>query len=101
MLKITVLYGHPKNAQEFEEYYSKTHLPLAAKMKGVGRLELTRFGPGPDGGKPEFCRMAEIYFPTEAQMQSTLGSPEGQATVADWPKFATGGVKVLVGSVES
>lgn len=46
-------------------------------MNGVGRLELTRFGPGPDGSKPEFYRMAELYFPTEAQMQSTLTSPEG------------------------
>ena len=100
-MKVTVLYGHPKNAQEFEQYYADTHLPLAAKMKGVSRLELTRFGPGPDGSKPEFYRMAEIYFATEAQMQSSLGSPEGQATVADLPKFATGGVKVLFGSVES
>jgi hypothetical protein len=34
-------------------------------------------------------------------MQSTLSSPEGKATVADLPKFATGGVTMLVGSVET
>lgn len=100
-MKVTVLYGYPQNPQEFDEYYAQTHLPIAAKMKGVDRLELTRFGPGPDGTKPEFYRMAEMYFPTEAQMQSTLNSPEGKATVADLPKFATGGVKILVGSVDS
>lgn len=100
-MKVTVLYGHPKNTQEFEQYYAETHLPLAAKMEGLDRLELTRFGPGPDGSKPEFHRMAEMYFPTEAQMQSTLGSPEGKATVADLANFANGGVKILVGSVES
>jgi uncharacterized protein (TIGR02118 family) len=101
MMKITVLYGHPKSTQEFERYYAEQHLPLAAKMKGVSRLELTRFGPGPDGGQPVYYRMAEVYFPTEAQMQSTLSSPEGNATVADLPKFATGGVTMLVGSVET
>lgn len=101
MMKITVLYGHPKSTQEFERYYAEKHLPLAATMTGVSRLELTRFGPGPDGGQPVYYRMAEVYFPTEAQMKSTLSSPDGKATVADLPKFASGGVTVLVGSVES
>jgi len=101
MIKLTVLYGPPTNVQEFENYYTDTHLPLAAKMKGVERLELTRFAPGPDGDQPAYYRMAELYFPTEEQMQTTMSSPEGEATVADLPKFASGGVTVLMGSVES
>lgn len=101
MIKLTVLYGPPTDVQEFENYYAETHLPLAATMKGVDRLELTRFTPGADGDQPAYYRMAELYFPTEEQMQSTMSSPEGEATVADLPKFATGGVTVLVGSVES
>jgi uncharacterized protein (TIGR02118 family) len=47
MIKLTVLFGHPTNPQEFERYYADTHLPIAGKMKGFSRLELTRFGPGP------------------------------------------------------
>ena len=31
MIKITVLYGHPKNPQEFERYYAEKHMPLAAR----------------------------------------------------------------------
>lgn len=99
MIKITVLYGHPKNPQEFERYYADKHMPLAATMKDVSRIELTQFGPGLDGGSPAYYRMAEGYFATERDMQSTLSSPEGQATVADLPKFASGGVTMLVGSV--
>jgi uncharacterized protein (TIGR02118 family) len=100
MMKVTVLYGHPTSSDEFEKYYRGTHLPLAAKMKGVARIELTKFVAGPDGGKPAFYRMAELYFTTQAQMDQSLGSPEGQATVADLPKFATGGVTMVIGSVE-
>ena len=100
MMKITVLYGHPTSPDEFEKYYGGTHLPLAAKMKDVARIELTKFVPGPDGGKAAFYRMAELYFATQAQMGQTLGSPEGQATVADLPKFATGGATIVIGSVE-
>jgi len=101
MMKVTVLYGHPKNPDEFEGYYTNTHLPLAAKMNGVDRLELTKFVAGPDGEKPAFYRMAELYFETQAQMLQTLGSTQGQATVADLQNFATGGVTVLFGSVET
>jgi uncharacterized protein (TIGR02118 family) len=99
MMKITVLYGHPKSPDEFEKYYESTHLPLAGKIKGVDRLELTKFISAPDGGKPAFYRMAELYFATQAQMEQSLGSAEGQAAVADFENFATGGVTVLIGSV--
>ena len=51
MMKVTVLYGHPMNADEFESYYARTHLPLVAKMQVVARLELTKFLAAPDGGK--------------------------------------------------
>jgi uncharacterized protein (TIGR02118 family) len=101
MMKITVIYGHPKSPSEFEGYYAGTHLPLAAKMKGVARIEFTKFVAGPDGAKAAFYRTAELYFATQAQMEQTLGSPEGKATVADLPKFATGGVTVVIGSVEA
>jgi uncharacterized protein (TIGR02118 family) len=101
MMKVSVIYGQPKSPDEFERYYSGTHLPLAGRMKGVSRIEFTRFVAGPDGGKPAFYRMAELYFPTQAQMEQTLGSPEGKATVDDLPKFATGGVTVMIGSVDA
>lgn len=100
MMKVTVLYGIPTSPEQFEEYYESTHMPLAGKMKGVARIELTKFVSGPGGAKPAFYRMAELYFTTQSQMEQTLQSPEGQATVADIPKFATGGVTMVIGTVE-
>ena len=100
MMKVTVLYGHPASPDEFEKYYASTHLPLAAKTKGVARIELTKFVAAPDGGKPAFYRMAELYFTTQAEMEQSMGSAEGQAMVADLANFATGGVTVVIGSVE-
>jgi uncharacterized protein (TIGR02118 family) len=100
MRKVTVLYGQPADPAAFERYYATTHLPIAARMRGVERLELTRVLGSPDGARPAFYRMAEIYFASDAQMQATLSSPEGQATVADLANFATGGVTVLIGAVD-
>jgi uncharacterized protein (TIGR02118 family) len=73
---------------------------MAAKVQGIGRLELTKLGPGPDGSKPPFYRMAELYFPTEGHMQASLASPQGKAAVADLNDFATGGFTTLLGTVQ-
>lgn len=99
MMKVTVLYEHPDDAGAFEDYYANTHLPIAGKMKGLAKIELTKFVDGPDG-KPAFYRMAELYFDTPEQMQTTLASPEFQATAGDLPNFATGGFKVVFGSID-
>jgi len=100
MMKVAVIYGNPKSPEHFEKYYKGTHLPLAAQIKGVVRAEFTKFVPGPDGTQPAFYRMAELYFSDATQMQQSLNSPEGKAAVADIPNFATGGVNMIVGSVE-
>jgi uncharacterized protein (TIGR02118 family) len=100
MMKVTVIYGMPKDPAHFESYYKGTHLPLAAKIKGVARAEFTKFGAGPDGAPPKFYRMAELYFASAGQMAESLGSAEGKATVADIPKFASGGVDIAVGTLD-
>jgi len=46
-----------------------------------------------------FIAMAELYFMTQTQMEQTLGAPKGKATVADLPNFATGGARMVIGSV--
>jgi len=99
MIKLTVLYGHPKDSETFENYYSNTHMPLVGKIKGVAKAEITKFLPNEDGSKPEYYRLAELYFETPEGMKAALGSPEGKATTDDLANFATGGVKVLAGIV--
>lgn len=99
MIKLTVLYGHPTNSKAFEEYYTKTHLTLVSKMKGIEKTELTKFLDEPDGTPAKYYRMAEMWFTDVEALQTTMGSPEGKATAADIPNFATGGAKLLTGIV--
>jgi uncharacterized protein (TIGR02118 family) len=99
MVKLVVTYGHPSDAAAFEAYYSATHLPIASKIQGVARVEVTKFIGTPDGGKPSQYRMAELYFESIEELQKQMGSAEGQAAVNDIPNFATGGVDVMIGEV--
>lgn len=80
----------------FEKYRAQTHLPLAAKMTGFTNLELAKVVATPDGSPLPFYRTAEIWWDSEEDMQKTLGSPEGQATVADLANFSTGGATVFI-----
>jgi len=101
MIKATLLYGHPTDADKFEKYYAETHLPLAYKMPGVSKMELTKFISAPDGSQAAYYRMAELFFSDPAQLQQTMSSPEGQVTAADLSNFATGGVTMIIGAVEN
>ena len=100
MVKLIVLYGHPTDAEAFEKYYAETHLPLAAKIPGVVKVELSKVLGTPDGSAPSQYRMAEVYFNSMEDLQANMGSTEGQTTVDDIPNFATGGVDVMVAEVQ-
>ncbi|TXI32332.1 MAG: EthD family reductase [Niabella sp.] len=100
MIKATVLYGHPKDTDEFEKYYAETHLPFVSKTSGIAKVEFTKVLPNPDGSAPAYYRMAELYFEGPAEMQHALNSPEGKAMADDLNNFATGGVTIIFGSVE-
>jgi uncharacterized protein (TIGR02118 family) len=95
MVKLTVLYGQPKDPAAFEKYYANTHMPLASKMD-VRKVELSKVIATPTGGAPAFYRIADIYFDDLPHLQRAMASPEGQATAGDLSNFATGGATLLI-----
>ena len=100
MVKLTALFGHPKDPEAFEEYYANRHLPLAAKIPNVQHFESGRVGAVEDG-KPPYHRIAELWFGSAERMGEALSSPEGEAATVDLSNFATGGVMFFVSKVEA
>lgn len=98
-IKLTILYGHPTDAAAFEKYYAETHLPIAAKITGFTRTELSKILPGIDGAKAAHYRMAEFCFESLAAMQACLESPEAKAAGDDLKNFGTGGVTLFASEV--
>jgi uncharacterized protein (TIGR02118 family) len=99
MVKLTVLYGQPKDAAAFERYYLDTHTPIALKVKGVRRFEIARVVATADGSPSPYYRIADLYFDDVQHLQDCLGSPEGQAA-GDIANFASGGVTMLIADVQ-
>ena len=102
MMQFNVLYGHPTDAAAFEAYYDSTHMPLAARVLGphLQAVYTTRCMPDQNGARPAYYRVATVLFASTEKMQQGLGSPEGQALLADLDNFATGGYTFLTGEVE-
>jgi uncharacterized protein (TIGR02118 family) len=100
MIKLTVLYGHPKDPAAFERYYLETHTPIALKVKGVRRFEIAKVVGTADGSTAPYYRIADLYFDDAAQMQASLGSKEGQAAASDIANFASGGATLLIADVQ-
>ena len=80
MVKFSVLYGNPASADAFEKYYTESHMPIALTIKGVRKIELAKVVGTPDGSKPAYYRLADLYFDDLDHLKSVLASPEGKAT---------------------
>lgn len=96
MTKVVAVYRQPTDPRSFDRYYAETHTPLAKKLPGLRRLEVTRIT-GTPGGASDVYLIAELYFDDAAARDGALASKEGKAVVDDLPKFAAGIVSVYLG----
>ena len=91
MAKLIAMYRTPKDKAAFDRYYEQTHIPLAKKIPGLRRYEVSRGGIGTPAGASEFHLVAVLQFDSMADIEAAFASPEGQAAAADIPNFADGG----------
>ena len=96
MAKLIVFYRTPRDPAEFDRYYAQVHIPLAKKIPGLRRLEVTRVTGAPSGASDLYL-IAELYFDNAAAREAALASNEAKATEADLSKFAEGIVSVYFG----
>ena len=95
MIRLLILYGHPKDPAAFLKYYNEVHLPIASRMKGLKKWTIGQAVGTPDNGPTPCFYIAELFADSRAALEAVLESPEGRAAVADVPNFATGGVTFL------
>lgn len=94
MVKVLILFGIPKDAHEFDEYFDKTHRALLEALPGVSELAINQVAAVAVGDLPYYL-IVEIQFENEQQMQQSLNSEPGQAMARNFSRFATGGATVL------
>jgi uncharacterized protein (TIGR02118 family) len=96
MAHLVVMYKTPKDAADFDKHYSETHIPLAKKIPGLRKYEISQGPVASPAGPSGVHLVATLYFDNLAAIQQGFGSPEGKAAAADVAKFATGGVDMFL-----
>jgi len=96
MASLIVLYKKPTDPAAFDKYYFEKHIPIAKKIPGLRRYEVTKGPIMTPGGPSSLHLIATLVFDDLAAIQAAFGSPEGQAAAADVQTFATGGVVMLM-----
>ncbi len=95
MTRLTVLYGHPADPAAFDRYYHDVHIPIARRMQGLLGWTIGKCESATPGERPPYYLIVGLYAATRADLEAILASPEGQATIADVPNFASGGCTFL------
>lgn len=90
MARVLVMYKTPKDPAAFDKYYFETHVPIAKKIPGLRKFEVSRGCAVSPAGDSGFHRIAVLHFDDMAAIQAGLASPEGQAAAADVQVFAPG-----------
>jgi uncharacterized protein (TIGR02118 family) len=89
MAQMVVIYPTPKNIEAFDRHYFETHVPLAKRIPGLRKYEVSN-GPIaiPTGGTSHVHRIGILYFDSLAAIGKAFVSAEGQAAGADRRLFA-------------
>jgi uncharacterized protein (TIGR02118 family) len=94
--KLLALYKKPKDPAAFDSYYFTTHVPLAKKVPGLRKYDVSKGIVATPGGPSDFHLVATLYFDSAADIRNALGSTEGQVVAGDLGNFADGGVDLLI-----
>jgi uncharacterized protein (TIGR02118 family) len=96
MAQLIVMYKTPTDAAAFDKHYFEKHVPLAKKIPGLRKYEVSQGPVANPAGLSGYHLVATLQFDNLAAIQQAFGSAEGQAAVADVQSFATGGVDIFM-----
>jgi uncharacterized protein (TIGR02118 family) len=83
MARMVVIYKTPEDPAAFEKHYLETHVPLAQKLPGLRKYEISRAPIVTFGGATDIYLIATLLFDDMAAIQACFASPEGRAARAD------------------
>ncbi len=87
MVKLIAYYKEPADTAEFDKKYFEEHMPLARKMPGLIKAEVSRHK-GFAGGQSPYYMQADMYFQSMDDLNKAMMSDEGKATAKNIMSFA-------------
>jgi uncharacterized protein (TIGR02118 family) len=88
MAQMVVIYRTPKNIEAFNRHYFEIHVPLAKKIPGLRKYEVSDGPISTPLGTSNVHLIGTLHFDNLAAIEKAFASPEGQAAGADRRLFA-------------
>ena len=82
MAKMTAIYKIPKDVEWFDKHYFEIHIPLAKKLPGLLKYEISDGAIMSTTGHESY-RIAHLYFDSLDTIKSAFGSEIGKQCAAD------------------
>ncbi|MFL5613093.1 MAG: EthD family reductase [Gemmatimonadaceae bacterium] len=83
MARMVVIYRTPKDPAAFDAHYFAVHVPLAKKLPGLRKYEVSKRPILTPAGDPAPYLVGILYFDDVTAMRRAFATPEGQACAAD------------------
>lgn len=97
MVKLIAYYRNPEDKPEFDKKYFQEHLPLAEKMPGLLKMEVSRLKD--IAGISGFYLQADMYFENIDALNKAMSSDEGKAAGKNIMSFAKDYTVMTIGEI--
>ena len=89
MARLVVIYQMPEDPQAFDKYFFETHVPIAKRIPGVRKIEISKGPITSPAGASNVHLVATLHFDSVAAIGEAFLSAQGRASKADLVNFVT------------
>lgn len=98
---MVVIYRTPRDPAAFDAHYFDVHVPLAKRLPGLQRYEISKRPIATPAGDAEPYLVATLYFDTFEALRAAFATPVGRECAADRRVLAPGDEDVQMYLFES
>lgn len=88
MARMVVIYRRPKDVAAFDRHYFEVHVPLAKRLPGLRKYEVSAGAITALAGGGDYHLVATLHFDDIAAIRQAFASEIGKACAADRLRFA-------------
>ncbi len=88
MARMVVIYKAPADVDAFERHYFEKHVPLAKRLPGIRKYEVSRGAIMSPAGPSDAWMVATLHFDSLAAIRDAFASEVGKECAADRREFA-------------
>jgi uncharacterized protein (TIGR02118 family) len=88
MARMVVIYKKPDDVEAFERHYFEKHIPLAKRLPGIRKYEVSQGPIISPAGPSEAWLVGTLHFDSLAAIRDAFASEAGIACAADRQEYA-------------